>query len=207
MSEVRKWMEPNTANTETVEQLLEGLNTWSFSGDMHDSHEGNVDWNAFNVQNEVGWHNLMMGLGVKEWAEMQQQYLTETNRRTTGKRWLIALLEKLILVSWDMWDHRNGIRHAPGNHRMELASAASDIAVVQELEAGFANLPASAARLFESNAAEMKLKSRSQKQLWSVTVESHRKFSVGIDVTELPPELSHLPERSMLRKWIETGRF
>jgi hypothetical protein len=31
---------------------------------------------------------------------------------TTGKRWVIALIRKLWLVAWDLWEHRNGILHA-----------------------------------------------------------------------------------------------
>jgi hypothetical protein len=42
---------------------------------------------------------------------MQQQYLDCLGRRETEKRWLIALMVKLLNISWDMWDHRNKILH------------------------------------------------------------------------------------------------
>ena len=199
MTIIEAWLIENTTDPAIQKQLLFGLNTWSITGGMPAANGRGPQWSAFNSQNEVGWCNLMMGLGSKEWGEMQQQHLILMNRQTTGKRWSIALLEKLILVSWDMWDHRNGIAHTTGNHRTELASVALREAVLQELVVGCEDLPFGATHLFECSVEDMCNRSTSQQQMWLLTVESCRRFAMGSDVTELLPDISCEPERAMLR--------
>jgi hypothetical protein len=64
----------------------------------------------FQSQTAIGW-NLLEGWLSASWADIQQEYLSSIRSRRSGRRWLIALIKKLWDVSWDLWDHRNGIVH------------------------------------------------------------------------------------------------
>jgi hypothetical protein len=46
---------------------------------------------------------------------MQQQYYDLARSRRTGKRWAIALIEKMWDIAWDLWEHRNVILHEQDN--------------------------------------------------------------------------------------------
>ena len=86
MTTIQDWLITNMTNPIIVKQLIHGLNHWCMTGGMSQENAQGSDWTAFNSQNEVGWHNLMMGLASKEWGEMQQPHLTRMNRRSSGKR-------------------------------------------------------------------------------------------------------------------------
>jgi hypothetical protein len=42
---------------------------------------------------------------TSEWAFTQHDYLDYLGREKMGKYWLIAVIAKLLNISWDMWDH------------------------------------------------------------------------------------------------------
>jgi len=46
--------------------------------------------------------------------------------RKTGKRWLTALIQKMWKVAWDLWEHRNGVRHEQENFITEVKQAEQD---------------------------------------------------------------------------------
>jgi hypothetical protein len=76
-----------------------------------------IEWTDDGVQAAIlhqdrfGWYNLLMGRISVKWKEVQQRYYVLLGRRNTGRRWLISLIETIWAISWDMWDHRNGILH------------------------------------------------------------------------------------------------
>jgi hypothetical protein len=51
-----------------------------------------------------------MGRISIEWKSVQQQYYDWLGKRNTGRKWAVALIQKVFEVSWDMWDHRNDVR-------------------------------------------------------------------------------------------------
>jgi hypothetical protein len=72
---------------------------------------------AVAAQDAIGWYNFMLGRLSKQWSEVQARYLESIQSRSSGRRWTIAILEKLWDISWDMWEQRNGIAHDPLHHR------------------------------------------------------------------------------------------
>jgi hypothetical protein len=51
-----------------------------------------------------------MGKVSVRWQAVQQQYFEWRKRRNTGKAWVRALIQKVLEITWDMWDHRNDVR-------------------------------------------------------------------------------------------------
>jgi hypothetical protein len=46
-----------------------------------------------------------------------RRYYKKKNFRKTDKRWMAAMITKMWQVSWDLWEHRNGFVHEPGQER------------------------------------------------------------------------------------------
>jgi hypothetical protein len=72
---------------------------------------------AVSAQDAIGWYNHLLGRLSKQWSDVQARYLESIQSRSSGRRWTIAILEKLWDISWDMWEQRNKIAHDPLHHR------------------------------------------------------------------------------------------
>jgi hypothetical protein len=66
---------------------------------------------AFAAQDRIGWLAFFEGCIVVEWAGVQEAHFLWFGRRNTGKRWATSLVVKLWDIAWDLWDHRNQIKH------------------------------------------------------------------------------------------------
>ena len=65
---------------------------------------------ALVQQDLIGWTSAIEGRWGTLWAPLQDAYYKFLNCRRSGRRWLIALIERMWKVSWDLWDHRNAVR-------------------------------------------------------------------------------------------------
>jgi hypothetical protein len=54
----------------------------------------------------------MFGRWHQKWAAAQQSYLQFLHSKLSIRRWTAALIHKLYLTAWDLWEHRNRILHA-----------------------------------------------------------------------------------------------
>ena len=66
---------------------------------------------ALDSQNDIGWYPFMMGHISHHWIGTQQAYYDSLSVQHTGRQWAKQLIIKLFNTSWDMWEHRNGIKH------------------------------------------------------------------------------------------------
>jgi hypothetical protein len=109
----------------------------------------NSGFEAVYSQDAIGWLvSFLLGRLSRTWSDVQARYLESIHRRTTGRRWTIAVLEKLWDVSWDMWEHRNGIAHDPSHPRCIAQLTAKQREVHGIFEAGCHNLLPRDQRLF-----------------------------------------------------------
>ena len=63
---------------------------------------------AFREQQQIGWHNFMMGRWSPRWQAIQARHYSLIRSRKSSKRWAIAICRELLQISWDMWQFRNG---------------------------------------------------------------------------------------------------
>jgi hypothetical protein len=103
---------------------------------------------AVYSQDAIGWYNFLLGRLSRTWSDVQARYLESIHRRTTGRRWTIAVLEKLWDISWYMWEHRNSIAHDPAHPRHIAQLLAKQSEVRGMFEAGFHDLLPRDQRLF-----------------------------------------------------------
>jgi hypothetical protein len=64
-------------------------------------------------QAEIWWNNFVLGRWSVKWGEAQQRHYDRIGSKRTGKRWATAILHKLAMIWWDLWEFRNGILQAP----------------------------------------------------------------------------------------------
>ena len=67
---------------------------------------------AIKEQNEgLGWTNFVLGRWSPKWQEVQQVYLTSIQSRKSSLRWAAAVINKLLMTVWNVWDFRNNINN------------------------------------------------------------------------------------------------
>jgi hypothetical protein len=154
---------------------------------------------ASEHQDKIGWTNLMLGRMAPEWAAAQQSYLDWLGRRTTGKRWLIALTVKLLNISWDMWDHRNRILHASTHPWNLLKVHELDLKIDDEYRQGYQNLQRKDYKWLHRTLAATKKLTPEVKQQWLTSIHLSRQTYERNTTAQYQAMRS---ERSTMIRWL-----
>jgi hypothetical protein len=149
----------------------------------------------------------MEGCISTAWKEIQHSLFKWLGRRNTGRRWAELLISKLLNISWDMWDHRNSVRHAPNNPRQRKARSALDTAVISELRSGRGLLSTNLWHFFDLSCADLIKKSNEAKKKWLQIIEAGQHFALAQACGLPSSEVSYQGERDSLRQCIATGRY
>ena len=111
LQKLETWMEKKYTNPDVSQAILTRLRAW------HDYRPiPSPSWQctfapSLLSQNSIGWYPFLMGHVSNHWKSVQQAYYSWLGRRRTGKKWVRLLIVQLFNVSWDMWEHRNAIKH------------------------------------------------------------------------------------------------
>lgn len=128
-----KWMKENDTHPTIIAFLVQHLNSWVEDKPYSRtpcslSNEDLIA--AMQAQNDMGAWSTLMGRINTDFEHVQTHHYKTIKSRRSGFRWTVELIKKLMDVSWDMWDHRNGILHAdPERHHRatELEEANASI--------------------------------------------------------------------------------
>ena len=143
----------------------------------------------------------MIGFVSKKWGIAQQYHFRELGFRRTGKSWLTALIKKLWNVSWDMWEHRNGILHDALVIEEEEKKASKLILEIQEQKRkGIQGLANYAKKLLEKPIDELKMSTNKKKEQWLKSIYRAREKK-QIDGEKMKKQ------RELMRKWLESAEF
>jgi hypothetical protein len=63
-------------------------------------------------QATMGWYPFLLGHVSNHWKAVQQACYTSLGLDNTGKQWVRQLILQLFNISWDMWEHLNGIKYS-----------------------------------------------------------------------------------------------
>ena len=106
------------------------------------------------------------------WAEVQETYFRFIGSQKSGKRWLVALIQKIWLTAWDLWEDRNGVN---ASRRDEASHQALQKRVTAEFREGYTLLHQKSQRLFKQRGLLVLLASETQTlESWLLRVESAR---------------------------------
>ena len=64
-------------------------------------------------QADIGWINFLCGQWSVKWKEAQRRHYLQMNTKKSPYLWTIAILQKLLMIRWDMWQFRNQVLHSP----------------------------------------------------------------------------------------------
>ena len=108
---LEEWMTFKHTDPALQAAILSRLNTWHANDGLSPLDTTSPVLHAVYSQDDIGWYPFLHGHISHYWMGIQQAYYTSLNLDNTGKQWTKQLLQKLFNVSWDMWEHRNGIKH------------------------------------------------------------------------------------------------
>jgi hypothetical protein len=157
---------------------------------------------AVTEQDAIGWYNFLLGRLSKKWSDTQARYLESIQSRSSGRRWTIAILEKVWDISWDMWEHRNGIAHDPLHHRRLAQLHEMQRQVKEIFEEGREGLLPRDKRLFSKGVERLTDGSETDMQQWITSVLLARERANSATADEAA---SLRAGRALFRRWLESG--
>jgi hypothetical protein len=152
---------------------------------------------AINIQNDISWENFFEGCIAKEWEHNQIVYYEWCRSRKSGCRWTTALIQKLWDITWDLWEHRNGLVHAKENAETLHNMAETDGEIRAQYLRGPHGLAQCDHYLFSRPVADILSASILYRQKWLIRVETARDRAARQLIT------MYSRERQALRAWLQ----
>ena len=123
---------------------------------------------AVTTQSTLGERAFIEGCLHKHWESIQAQYLEQTQSRRSPRRWMRLLIQKIWMVSWDMWDARNGVVHDnPETQQQQIVAALeAEITDIHNHGTRHQFLPQTAKDFFAVPLEDIIAKSDYQKRVW-----------------------------------------
>ena len=150
-------------------------------------------------QADMGPRTFVEGILHADWEGIQAQHLTVTHSRKNPRRWLKELIQKTWMLSWDMWDSRNGLVHGDTETRQQQIIKVLDAEITDLHDKGNANgfLPRVAKAFFATPLRTLMTQSEHQKRLWRRLGQRYLEND--------KKRLAQNPEVATLRDWLATG--
>ena len=148
----------------------------------------------------MGWDNFVLGRWCPSWRYHQASHYMDIGSRKSSLRWATALIHKLLLTSWDLWQYRNNRLHAHAGPR-ELAQHSSfNSDIDSEFALGSATLAAVSRYLIDSRSlVDLHNDSLDGKRQWLQSVRAARKaFADQLGTPSTPPTA----QVTMFRAWL-----
>ena len=123
---------------------------------------------AVAAQHRMGDRSFIEGCLHADWERLQEDHLIQTQSRRSPRRWVKELILKTWMISWDMWDHRNGLVHGHKETKREQIIAALDAEIrdIHEFGATHKFLPRVARQFFKNPLDDVLKKTEYQKRVW-----------------------------------------
>ena len=155
-----------------------------------------------NDQDAMGWHNFMFGRISNGWVDTQQRYLERLGKKQTGKRWAAAIIEKVWEISWNMWQHRNHIKHNTLHPRRAAEMAELDRSLSEAYDRGNSKLLGQDQQLFAKTKHKLLKGTFIEKSQWIASVAmGHQKAKRAKEDYNASLEA----ERTLMTRWIGPG--
>jgi hypothetical protein len=126
-------------------------------------------------QDEIGWRRFMEGMICKEARQLQEEYRIACGSWTTGIRWTVGLITKLLEVTHGQWLYRNIQVH---DKVTGLAATAHKEEIQKQIEAqqsiGYDGFMEEDAFLGECNLNDLETTSGVEEQYWLLAVKAAR---------------------------------
>lgn len=105
------WLTAKDTDPDVCTAIIKHLRAWRQGKQSPRIAPSCTFTHTLESQNAIGWYPFLMGHISYYWIGTQQAYYTRLEVKNTGRQWAKQLIIKLFNTSWDMWEHRNGIKH------------------------------------------------------------------------------------------------
>jgi hypothetical protein len=192
---LKVWMDDNCTHPKMRDAILSGLNSWHYK--VQDPFKTSIPWlhELYVKQQNCGWRNFFEGLLLSDWRDAIQDYHQKLASKKSPKRWISALIRKMWMIAWDLWEHRNGHLH---NKEVSLLTQQVDLAISDQFSIGYADLDGSTRALFRGGLPAVLAKPLDVKQQWLRRIQQARS-NVALGKT-------FQSERQVMAQWLGTYR-
>ena len=155
-------------------------------------------------QAEIGWINFFSGRWSVKWKEAQKRHYRNMNKRKSAKSWAVAILKKLMMIRWDLWEYRNSILHSPTGPIALASHHSLNYKISEEKAKGMDGIARSNAHLFSAFYSNTKLHSGDipSKILWLEMVRLAREEYEEPNSARLRQAISH---RAQMQEFLITN--
>ena len=124
---------------------------------------------AVQLQQQLGARAFVEGFMHTKWEGIQETYLTSIQSRKSPRRWMRQLTLKTWMVSWDMWDARNGrVHNHPETQQNTIVAALhTEIRDIYQFGQNHRFLPQVARNFFREPIEAILAKTTYQKRVWA----------------------------------------
>lgn len=148
LSDLQSWLENNGSHPEITNLIINKLSRWRLGNDLADSSSHHIPWlrELSQKQDSCGWRNFFEGFLLNDWYTIINHHFTRTRSRKSPRRWISALIRKLWLIAWDLWEHRNGFLH---DKDQSILISQLDAQIAEQFEIGHTSLDVNTKSLFK----------------------------------------------------------
>ena len=115
----------------------------------------------------------MMGRWSPKWRKVQEQYLTSIKSKRSSLRWSTAIIYKLMLVVWDIWQYCNQLVFADDGELQVEERNRINMLIYQEFIVGNEHLMEEDQFLFEDSDLDSLLRSDAEtKKIWIARINA-----------------------------------
>ena len=179
LDSLKIWFQTNDTHPEIASNLYTILYEWSrrpssfrlpfiYTAD-------NILMRTIRNQHDVGWYNMLLGMQLQGWADIQDSYYRSIpNCQKTGNSWASKLQFELWGIVWDMWQHRQEVRReAPTADDIVMQEEARE-AAISELRTGLGPLPPLYTIYFSISRVKLLEKSSTDLRAWLRVIRGAR---------------------------------
>lgn len=200
LKSLEKWMDSVDTDPLITKHVLALLQSWVNKDPAPPDPRGTPRLKkALIAQSAIGgWNTLLGRVSIQIRDRQAQRYKSKQTRRS-GFRWTVALIKKLQDISWDMWEHRNGVLHDhPDKHHRKAALEQANADIELEWTRGNQGLLKEDLYLFRFKPALME-RTLERKWVWLESVTGARAAAAADDAASH----SFQHERTRMRDWLE----
>ena len=130
----------------------------------------------------------MLGRWCPAWSRFQASHYVDIGSRRSSLRWATAIIYKLLLIAWDLWQYRNNRLHSSAGPRELALHASLNADIASEFSLGSAGLAAESRYLIDSLLlSDLHGDSLDGKKHWLLSVRAARKASAAQLGNSTPP--------------------
>ena len=126
-------------------------------------------------QDRLGWHNFLQGFIPMEFRHCQRQHLLNIRSQKSDSLWIARMQNKVWLIAWDLWQHRNNLLHGDGSRIHPRDYTATNNQVIAEWTTVLESLSLTLyGHLFQGSLRHQLSSSITEKRQWITSVWAGR---------------------------------